>query len=673
MGRPSSERDDDSDTVESSIHDDAVDEVVRAIAHAPPRPPPPKPENGTRWGERDRYVINGLLGRGGMGTVYLAADTLLGRQVALKVLDAGEEPQDDAHRLRVLREARLAARLEHERVARVYDVGEHQDSIFVSMEYVRGPTLRDWMREPHTAEEILTVITQIADGLRVLHAAGVVHRDLKPENVMLPAEGGVKLVDFGLARHVGPLERGGPESSTAPTEVRTTSALHGTPGYMAPEQCAGERADARADVFALGVIGCELVTGERPFHGATLAALRGAVREHTPRFEGAAWERFPPQFAAVVARMLAFEREARFADGAEVLRAFEAPQEPKRALATMPIEGRWRSWRPWFVGGAVCMAVGAGGVIAAPRIAADRAYRKALALPPPPGMALINVGTITVGRTKEEVDAQCAQLGPKCDRAQLATQLPARRVTVPAFYLDLYEVTNMEMVAVLNTLRANFYVVRDEDDHSLRFLRFNSGIGHDGELLLDLFPTKGGIAYTPETSYPQETYFTREGRGRWPVAQASWFAANLYCRTLGKRLPSNVEWEAAARGASNRPFPWGDAPVRCGEVAVPADGMVPTDPGCEARRKTAQDVGTAPQDVTPEGIHDLGGNVTEWVDGVFGDAPVEPSASPLDVPRTVRGGSYAKSFMARTSAQMRQLPNNVAPNGGFRCASNLVK
>jgi formylglycine-generating enzyme required for sulfatase activity len=287
----------------------------------------------------------------------------------------------------------------------------------------------------------------------------------------------------------------------------------------------------------------------------------------------------------------------------------------------------------------------------------------------PAGMALIDVGTITVGRTREEIDTQCAALGGGCDRGRLDLQMPARKITVPPFYLDVDEVTNGEMARVLNRVRAQLFVAPDEDDHSLRFVRFNTGIGRDGELLLDLFPARSGLAYAPEVTYPQETYRAREGRERWPVTQVTWFGANLYCREIGKRLPSESEWEAAARGREDRPYPWGRAPAVCGGVAVPVDS-VPMVPGCPPRPKVQQNVGEAPQDVTPEGIHDLGGNAAEWTSTAF-DGAVEPGTNPIEVARTIRGGSCAGGFLALTSARMRQLPNNLAPNGGFRCAMNL--
>src|SRR5689334_14870781 len=172
---------------------DLDDPLLREIAHAPPRQPRTIVEAGARWGPGGRFVIEKRLGRGGMGTVYAATDTILGRVIALKVLDDAGAGQDPALQARLLREAQLGARMEHERIARVYDVGMHEGKTFVAMEHVPGGTLRQWMREREVpVPQIVDIATQIAEGLAELHAKGVIHRDLKPENVMLTAQGGVK-------------------------------------------------------------------------------------------------------------------------------------------------------------------------------------------------------------------------------------------------------------------------------------------------------------------------------------------------------------------------------------------------------------------------------------------------------------------------------------------------
>jgi formylglycine-generating enzyme required for sulfatase activity len=308
--------------------------------------------------------------------------------------------------------------------------------------------------------------------------------------------------------------------------------------------------------------------------------------------------------------------------------------------------------------------------VAAPRLARRAAHQRALATPPPVGMALVDVGTITVGRSPQEVERQCAELGPNCDRERLDSQLPARAATVAPFYMDVHEVTNAEMAEELNTLRGSLHVVDDEDRHFPRFVRFNNGLGHDGELMVDLDPLLGGIQFKQENAYPRDRYTARPGRESWPVTQVSWFGARLFCVTRGKRLPTDIEWEAAARGVTNRSYPWGEAPVQCGGVVVPPDGLLPTAPGCPAI-DAPRAVGEAPQDATTEGIRDLGGNVAEWTDAAYDDEGATASGTSLETPRALRGGSYHRSLMARTSARQRVLPNSVAPNVGFRCAASI--
>jgi eukaryotic-like serine/threonine-protein kinase len=273
------------------------------------------------WGAGGRYVVEQRLGAGGTGTVYAATDTLLKRRVALKVLNLCEGVDRDANRARVLREAQLAAKVEHERIARVYDLGEHDGSAFVAMEFVRGTTLRAWLnRRAVTREDIVPIALQIAEGLARLHEHGVVHRDLKPENVMLSDSGEVKLLDFGLACHQAV---GGDDASGRPLPEPVTresaAGFSGTPGYVAPERLEGRAIDFRVDVFALGVIVYELATGTRPFQAHTRLAYVEAL-QHPPPFSREVWSRLPPGMLKVAARMLARDPRDRFADGVEALR-----------------------------------------------------------------------------------------------------------------------------------------------------------------------------------------------------------------------------------------------------------------------------------------------------------------------------------------------------------------
>jgi len=628
--------------------DSMFDAVLRAVAHAPPCEPVHETPPGARWGAR--YVIERKLGSGGMGTVYLATDSLLGRLVALKVLHPSERREADTQRERLLREARLAALVEHERVARVYDVGEHDDQMFVAMEYVRGTNLRAWMGQPHAPSEVLALVAQIADGLEVLHDASVVHRDLKPENVMLLEAGGVKLLDFGLAGQVLPVDA---VADTA--ELGDGSTFSGTVGYIAPEG----HVDARADIFAFGVILHELVTGERPFPAVRGSVLAEVLRTTPPGCDGDAWKRYPTGLSALARRTLALDRGARFADGKAVRAAL-------RELAPPATAGRRPIWYGLAIAG---LAIGADVSLRKPPRAVG---------PPPAGMALIDEGELAVGQTAEAVDAQCREIGAKClaeptdDESRAARadlrrvqgyQVPRTTVRVAPFYLDVHEVTNREMVEVLNAAGTSLDLVPDDTSHELRYVHFQTGAGPANITLLDLDAEHGGIERGPDRRYR-----VLPGRGDWPVVQVTWYGADFYCRAQGKRLPTEDEWEAAARGHDDRPFPWGAERPRCGGVNLPNDAYFPL-PGCP-ETATAVDVMTSPQDVTPQGIHDLGGNAAEWTSTPFEDARRGREDARPDAPHVIRGGSYFYSFSVHTSSRNKRPANTAHLNVGLRCAAD---
>jgi predicted Ser/Thr protein kinase len=198
------------------------------------------------------YEIVDELGRGGGGIVYLAEDRRLGRRVALKLVAAGADPQ---LRDRLRREARAAATIAHPSVATIYALEEFDDQLFIVSEYVRGRTLRAALAEgPLPRERALAIARDIAQALRAAHQAGVIHRDLKPENVLLSDTGTVKVVDFGIARVTG----------DGVTQLTQHGALLGTPAYMAPEQLLGTPADARADIYAFGIVLSEMIAGRHP-------------------------------------------------------------------------------------------------------------------------------------------------------------------------------------------------------------------------------------------------------------------------------------------------------------------------------------------------------------------------------------------------------------------------
>ena len=257
------------------------------------------------------YRLIEQIGRGGMGVVYLADDVRLGRKVALKALPPGVAA-NTALRQRLRREARAAATISHPSVATVYALEEIGDQLIIASEYVDGESLRSVIgRGPIAPPRAAWIAAQIAGALTAAHDAGIVHRDLKPENVLLTRGGAVKVVDFGIA-HVE-----GPEA----TRLTRPGALLGTPAYMAPEQLLGAPVDARADLYALGVLLSEMLTAHHPLSA-------GGTRA-TP----------PAAFAAIIARCIQPDPSARFASARDLLAALAAADSgplDETAAATRP-------------------------------------------------------------------------------------------------------------------------------------------------------------------------------------------------------------------------------------------------------------------------------------------------------------------------------------------------
>ena len=262
-----------------------------------------------------RYTVEKTLGRGGMATVELAHDTELGRRVAVKRLFASLA-DDAVLRKRFLREARMAAALSHPNLVAVFDVGDEDGLPYIVMEYVEGETLADLMQRtgPVPPDRAVDLLLQICAGLQHAHAAGLVHRDIKPRNLLVRSDGVVKIADFGIARTL---------QATQLTQVGT---VLGTAAYLAPEQAAGERVTAAADIYSLGAVGYELLSGRTPYEFSSLADLSLRQREPPPPLPGAAAD-----LTHVILRCLAFEPDDRPPSAAAL--AHELTQSPPDVTA----------------------------------------------------------------------------------------------------------------------------------------------------------------------------------------------------------------------------------------------------------------------------------------------------------------------------------------------------
>jgi len=285
-----------------------------------------------------RFEILGEIGEGGMGRLYRARDPRLGRVVAIKLLSERLD-QSREHTLRFAQEARAASALNHPNIVTIYEVGEHETYPYIAMELVEGRSLRSRIEERFPSlRGLLAIAAQIAHGLAAAHEKGIVHRDLKPENVMVTSEGLVKILDFGLAKRIsfpsatsvdGPAALDAPgDRTTADPPIETEPGrLLGTLAYMSPEQARGLALDFRSDQFAFGAILFEMLTGRRPFPGATPLDTLGAILNAEPAGIEDLEKRIPAPLVWVVRRCLAKEPAGRYAATRDLAQELDSIRE----------------------------------------------------------------------------------------------------------------------------------------------------------------------------------------------------------------------------------------------------------------------------------------------------------------------------------------------------------
>lgn len=327
---------------QSATTTDATFEAFLAeVAAAPAQPVP------IRIGEVlvSRYVVTAELGRGGMGTVYLAYDRELHRNVAIK---RSAEPSHPASLARLRHEARAMAQLNHAQVATVYEVGTHHGHVFIAMEYIPGGTLRDRIGEIRSWTEAIDLLIPLANGLAAAHAAGIIHRDFKPENVLLTTEGRPRIVDFGLAQLTEADDRSPTEDQdlkpidvSGSCLVSGTASMYritGTPAYMAPERFSAPTGEPASDQYAFCIVAFEALYGQRPFLATTLLALRHEVCEGNIAIPVPPRLHVPKRLRDAIVQGLSVEPSQRFASmaalAAELERIRSAPRRRRRALLT---------------------------------------------------------------------------------------------------------------------------------------------------------------------------------------------------------------------------------------------------------------------------------------------------------------------------------------------------
>lgn len=605
-----------------------------------------------------QYQIIERLGRGATSTVYKAYQEKLDRFVAIKVLSP-HFIDEEGFLDRFHQEARAVARLDHPNILPVYDFDRVDDTVFIVMKYVTSGSLRDLMTGSLPLNVVLELAAQVGLALGYAHKMGVVHRDVKPGNILIEDSRWALLTDFGLAKILA-LGR----------QLTQSGVGVGTPDYMSPEQAQGHPVDGRADLYSFGVMLYEMITGRLPFDADS---GMGVIVKHIteqPRPMRALRADVSPAVEQAILKALAKNPADRYPTAEALIAALAraistpAPAAPDRVTGSIgpassiefePPPDRSRvprrfSRRAGLIGAAGLIVIvlallfstsappsppaptptltrlptQVAAVVATstprpspsptrpPTSTPTATATPAPTVGPPAGMVAVPAGSFTMGGVNSRQDAD---------------ETPPHMVTLSAFFIDAAEVTNAQ------------------------FARFANGSGYQTDA------EKAGDNVTWRT-------FNTPDRQRFPVTHVSWTDATRYCAWVGKRLPTEAEWEKAARGTTTNIYSWGNtfnsAWANTFELGA------------------GQPVAVASSSASsPYGAYDMIGNVWEWVqDWYGGDYYVQsprsnPAGPATGIQKVIRGGSFKnESDKATTSVRGKAGVDNRGDDIGFRCAKS---
>jgi len=292
----------------------------------------------------DHYRIESKLGEGGMGVVYKARDTQLDRPVAIKVLPS-DKVADPARKQRFVQEAKAASALNHPNIVTIYDIRSEGGVDFIVMEYIEGQTLDERIPSKRMRpRQALHYAIQVADALAKAHSAGIVHRDLKPSNIMVTEEGRIKVLDFGLAKLLEPVDSSADAATLTARPLTEEGAVLGTAAYMSPEQAEGRKLDGRSDIFSFGSVLYEMVTGRKPFTGDSRLSVMSKILNEDPKPPGQLALSIPPELEKIILHCLRKDLARRYQHMADLKVALEDVEEESASGEQVAVAASRRRW-----------------------------------------------------------------------------------------------------------------------------------------------------------------------------------------------------------------------------------------------------------------------------------------------------------------------------------------
>ncbi len=618
-----------------------------------------------------RYKILELLGEGGMATVYKAYDTRLEREVAIKVIRREAFPPDEMEMLlkRFERESKSLGRLSHPNIVGVIDYGDFEGQPYLVMEYLSGGSLKDRLGRPMPWREAIQLILPIAYALDYVHDHSIINRDVKPSNILMTDKGQPMLTDFGLVKLFGEKEKDATNLTSSGTGL-------GTPDYMAPEQWTGEPT-VQSDLYSLGVVLYEMITGHRPYTADTPAGVLLKQATEALPLPKLYIPDLPRDVESVLLKALAKNPADRYTGmhifieelqnllaGREVAAAtiktsrlreqMTGKVDRKQNAALLPARKKVFPILAIAVVGFFVLLVALGGgyfLLTTPGILSPLPTPTKLVLPSPteipptqeiipPTVMPTEAATALPTETSEPVEIKDIKNVPmrlvpageftmgSDDTGDVGSR-PAQTVYVDAFYMDKFEVSNEMYDACVYAVECRR-------------------------------PQQGGSA-------TRNTYFSNPVFANYPALYIDWKMANAYCEWRGARLPTEAEWEKAARGTDARMYPWGNQ-----------------EPDCSLANRVGCVADTTPVDQhekgqSPYGVYGLSGNVWEWTSTLFKKYPYDATDGREDPDklgeRIARGGSWhvfgGNSGNVRADTRLKLDPGYFGGYVGFRCVVSV--